>query len=428
MRTPRPAPILVAALVGSFAVVQAMSCKSSSEKLPTVTSQPGPTNTATNSTGGGGGAGGGSGGTSAGGSTHQGGSGTGGTTTTSAGGAGGTGGNGFASCSDGIKNQGESDTDCGGPCNPCDDGKACNDKVDCKDKVCGKNNVCSNPPCICQTPTCSDAQMNGAETDVDCGGTCPAKCAIGQKCVGGGDCLSGSCTGNVCSCPAGMVTAGQVGGAGSYCIDATEVTRGDYVKFIAANPPQKEPFCAWNKVYVPSLTWPPDAMQYQLPVVYVDWCDASSYCSWQGKHLCGKIGGGTVDFADKSDETKDQWYNACTAQGANPYPYGINYDGTKCYGKDANDFDGGATSPIAMKDKDGNILSKCQGGQVGLYDMSGNVAEWEDSCDGQTGDSDKCLVRGGSYLSDEAALRCDSPDPRARNTQAPDIGFRCCLF
>lgn len=425
MRRSRPVSIALVVLLGALTGVEIVSCKSTpADKLPTATSSGTTTITDTGSTGGAGGAAGAGGAT-----TSAGGTGSGGTTTSAGGsGTGGTGGGTFATCSDGVRNQSETDIDCGGPCGPCADGKSCEGKTDCTNKVCGKNNVCAKPPCQCQTPTCVDAQQNGTETDVDCGGPCPNKCNISQKCVLPADCLSGACTDTLCGCPTGMVPAGQVGGGGSYCVDQTEVTRGDYALFVQANPLKQDPFCSWNKSYVPSLTWPPDQTQYTLPIVYIDWCDASAFCQWKNKHLCGKISGGMVDFADKSDETKDQWYNACTAQGANPFPYGKDYDPTKCYGKDASMFDGGATEPIAMKDKDGTILSKCQGGQIGLYDMSGNVSEWEDACDGQTGDSDTCLVRGGSYLSAESDLRCDAPNPMQRNTQSPDIGFRCCMF
>jgi hypothetical protein len=44
-----------------------------------------------------------------------------------------------ASCSDGVKNQGETDTDCGGPCDPaqqCADGKSCLTAADCQSGVC----------------------------------------------------------------------------------------------------------------------------------------------------------------------------------------------------------------------------------------------------------------------------------------------------
>jgi formylglycine-generating enzyme required for sulfatase activity len=62
---------------------------------------------------------------------------------------------------------------------------------------------------------------------------------------------------------------------------------------------------------------------------------------------------------------------------------------------------------------------------LGLYHMSGNVAEWEDSCtlDGQ------CRVRGGAFSTDnEDGLRCDADVlwPRDDDTHN-DVGFRCCL-
>ncbi len=47
-------------------------------------------------------------------------------------------------------------------------------------------------------PTCNDLIQNGGETDVDCGGPCPA-CVLGQGCAGGSDCQSGFCTGAVCT-------------------------------------------------------------------------------------------------------------------------------------------------------------------------------------------------------------------------------------
>ena len=44
-------------------------------------------------------------------------------------------------------------------------------------------------------PECADGQRNGLETDVDCGGTgnCP-RCAGGQVCMAGSDCLTAVCT------------------------------------------------------------------------------------------------------------------------------------------------------------------------------------------------------------------------------------------
>jgi len=48
-------------------------------------------------------------------------------------------------CSDGVKNQGETDVDCGGPCAPCVDGKSCLLDSDCLSGYC-HDNICEVRP------------------------------------------------------------------------------------------------------------------------------------------------------------------------------------------------------------------------------------------------------------------------------------------
>lgn len=67
-------------------------------------------------------------------------------------------------CDDGIKNQDETDIDCGGSCKPCTDGMNCLSNSDCKGNYCHENS--------CRTPSCSDGIKNQGEEDVDCGGSC----------------------------------------------------------------------------------------------------------------------------------------------------------------------------------------------------------------------------------------------------------------
>jgi|GEM_PF-5023549 len=67
-------------------------------------------------------------------------------------------------CSDGIRNQGETDIDCGGPCPPCEEGRGCLRNVNCLSGFCFKG--------ICTTPTCDDGIKNQGETGIDCGGPC----------------------------------------------------------------------------------------------------------------------------------------------------------------------------------------------------------------------------------------------------------------
>jgi len=99
-----------------------------------------------------------------------------------------------ASCGDSAKNQGESDTDCGGPCElKCSDDRNCNTDGDCS------SNYCNFGACS-QLPQCKDGTLSPGEADTDCGGACPSKCGIGQSCQNDDDCETESkCTSSQCA-------------------------------------------------------------------------------------------------------------------------------------------------------------------------------------------------------------------------------------
>jgi len=324
---------------------------------------------------------------------------------------------GAPTCVDSIQNGTETDIDCGGPsCGDCANGKNCVDANDCQSKVCTGG--------ICQIPTCTDGVKNGTETDLDCGGPCMTKCPLGQACASPADCVTQSCLLSVCECPIHMVKMPKLG-QGAYCIDATETTYAEYSSFLNANPPtgNQPAYCSWNLVYVPADNWPPLAHNRTLqhPVTDIDWCDARAYCASVGKHLCGKVGGGTNLFADHANASLSEWFNACSFQGQQAYPYGNVYSGSTCTGA------GQTVQPVPVQDNAGNaLLSSCEGGQLKLYQMSGNASEWEDSCDGAVGQADNCHIRGGSYSSFAADLACNAATSVARSTTAGDRGFRCC--
>lgn len=65
--------------------------------------------------------------------------------------------------------------------------------------------------------TCDDGVKNGAEADVDCGGTCSKGCGPGTACAAGSDCESDSCADGVCcesDCKGPCVSCGQSGSPG----------------------------------------------------------------------------------------------------------------------------------------------------------------------------------------------------------------------
>lgn len=111
----------------------------------------------------------------------------------------------------------ELDTDCGGPCDLCQEGKKCDNNLDCKSGYCQE--------AICTAPACDDGVHNGLESDVDCGGEC-SPCVDNSVCVDDPDCDSGYCSPltNLCTrtpiCANGLLDGSESGvDCGGACPD-----------------------------------------------------------------------------------------------------------------------------------------------------------------------------------------------------------------
>jgi formylglycine-generating enzyme required for sulfatase activity len=215
-----------------------------------------------------------------------------------------------------------------------------------------------------------------------------------------------------------------------YCIDSTEVTRAQYEAWLATSPSTSGqiPECTWNTSFAPDATCMGDEYVCQgsgcanHPQVCVDWCDAYAYCHAVGKRMCGKIGGGANGYNDSADASMSQWFNACSSHGANYFPYGESFNSTACNGLDNMELLNQTTVAVGS-------LPGCQSGVAGysgVYDLTGNVDEWEDSCDGTTGETDSCRMRGCSHGCTMIFLRCASNTGNARNGFSAFAGLRCC--
>jgi formylglycine-generating enzyme required for sulfatase activity len=213
-----------------------------------------------------------------------------------------------------------------------------------------------------------------------------------------------------------------------YCIDSTEVTRAQYQAWVDTNPSTDGQIsdCTWNTSFAPDATCMTEAYVCQgtgcanHPQACVDWCDAYAYCQAVGKRLCGKMGGGANGYDDFWNASLSQWYNACTSHGANAFPHGNTLNSSACNGAD---YPGTTSMTVAV-----GTLSTCQSsvsGYSGVYDLSGNVSEWEDSCDGP-GPAALCRVRGGSFLGTTIFIICNDDHSKPRNATVSGSGFRCC--
>lgn len=108
------------------------------------------------------------------------------------------------------------------------------------------------------------------------------------------------------------------------------------------------------------------------------------FCEWAGKHVCGAVAG-TDPTAVSSRADNDEWVAACSRNGSRTYAYGSAYQAGYC---NDNNPSGG---PVPVKS-----LPNCEGGFAGLFDMSGNVQEWENWCDDA---GSICQIRGGTFAS-----------------------------
>lgn len=112
-------------------------------------------------------------------------------------------------CDDGIRNGDESDVDCGGSCpKRCEVVQRCRLASDCSSLSCAGG--------MCAAPTCFDGVKNGSEQLVDCRGSCPIPCRDGAQCTAAQECRSGFCsitpTGRVCdpaTCHDGAIGIGE---------------------------------------------------------------------------------------------------------------------------------------------------------------------------------------------------------------------------
>jgi hypothetical protein len=318
-----------------------------------------------------------------------------------------------ANSANGCETDINTNTDCGG----C--GITCNAPQTCGGA--GAPNQCGCTPTTCAAAGAICGTIpDGCGGSLDCG-----TCAAPQTCGGGG-------TPHVCGVPAPPPDIGgptMVRLPEGYYIDSTEVTRAQYQAWLNTNPPAAGQIsdCTWNTSFAPDATCMSSSYVYQgsgsenHPQVCVDWCDAYAYCQAVGKRLCGKIGGGANGSGDYADASLSQWYNACVSDGANDvYSFGNTYQPTYCNGYDYS-VSRNTYTTVAV-----GSMTSCQSpvsGYEGVYDLSGNVYEWEDSCDGPGG----CLVRGGSFAYGSSyELSCGSRNLAGRQYVYDLLGLRCC--
>ncbi len=216
-------------------------------------------------------------------------------------------------------------------------------------------------------------------------------------------------------------------------IDATEVTRAQYQAWLATQPllGGQRTACEWNQSYVPdaacmassSVCQGADCSRHPQPCV--DFCDAAAYCEAVGKRLCGAMGGGPVssEGSAMTDPAESQWHNACTSNGVYGYTYGEEGEGGRC-----NDFMMAPPSTTTWTVASHGTCQSPDQAYEGVFDLIGNVGEWEDNCNGSVDEDDICNPRGSSFGMGAAEQNCGYSLPLPRDAVRATVGFRCCAL
>ena len=150
----------------------------------------------------------------------------------------------------------------------------------------------------------------------------------------------------------GNLTARQVTIRRPFYVGKTEVTNGQYRRFIKARPDYKgeadvDPAYDLYLLHFKGKSTMSDADEY--PVVYVSWQNANAFCSWAGLAIPGEA----------------QWEYACRAGTSTKFSFGDDLADIPKYAW-VDLAAGHTTHPVATKLPN----------PWGLYDVHGNVWEW----------------------------------------------------
>lgn len=221
------------------------------------------------------------------------------------------------------------------------------------------------------------------------------------------------------SADTGMQTVGK------FLIDKTEVTIGQFRKFVdATGLVTRAEQSGGGLVYAAGWqrmrgwNWKSPfgkPARDDEPVVHVTWDEASAFCRWSGKRL----------------PSDNEWVEAAyTERRKNPpkpfltgkvyrYPTGDSPQGANCL-EDCGRLDVPDRSTLLKRGRGHVKVATTARGVNGLWDMGANVWEWTDSGPGRTK-----RTRGGSWWYGEDQMRSDHVASKPRDMAAVYIGFRC---
>ncbi len=189
------------------------------------------------------------------------------------------------------------------------------------------------------------------------------------------------------------------------------ITNAQYAKFIEAGGYREEKWwtpAGWkarqeNKWTEPRYWRDKQWNGADYPVVGVSWYEAVAFCRW-----LSEVSGEPVMLP-----TEQQWQRAAQGDDGLKYPWGNDWDGSRC-NNSVKPYDSKQTTPVRKYEGKGDS-------PFGVVDMAGNVWEWcltdyDDGTNDINSHATRRVLRGGSWLDSlTAVFRCgcrywDVPD------------------
>ncbi|MEM7031225.1 MAG: formylglycine-generating enzyme family protein [Chloroflexota bacterium] len=206
----------------------------------------------------------------------------------------------------------------------------------------------------------------------------------------------------------------------AYGISRYPVTNEEYLAYVKATG-APVPDADWQ---LAKIGREPHPEKLRHPVVGIAWDEAVAYCVWLQ----------TATGRSYRLPTEAEWEMAARGvRDQRPYPWGTTFDTSCC------NFNGDQTTTVDHFSPQGDSPTGCA-------DLAGNVAEWTNTqwgLDYTTPDyaypyepdsreeptahkphREYRIIRGGSFLDEQEALRCSARDRQVANERSPFTGFR----
>jgi sulfatase modifying factor 1 len=212
---------------------------------------------------------------------------------------------------------------------------------------------------------------------------------------------------------------------GLFEIDRTEVTIGEFRKFIQATglktKAEKEGGglvyeSGWEQKEGWNWEKPYGGKSADLePAVHVTFDEAYSYCRWAGKRLPSEKEWILAAYTELRERPAKGFQRGKTY----PFPTGDSPRGANCLG-DCGQVEGIDRSDKLSRGKGHSPVGASRMGVNGLFDMAANVWEWVD-----IKGEDYKGTRGGSWWYGAEQMRADYEATKPRDMAVVYIGFRC---